>query len=118
MASDRCAGGTDHPPLAQKVSDDDLLREIANVNDPVAKTSEIADAVPIQQQTTKRRLDALEEDGYVMSKKVGRGRVWWLNSDRSDLHVATNKTEEMERRLSILEERVSELKDDSGGLFG
>jgi len=109
---------TDQTPIAQKVSDGDLLREIANVNDPVAKTSEIADALPIQQQSTKRRLDALEEDGYVISKKVGRGRVWWLNSDRSDLHVATNKTEEMERRLLILEERVAELEDDSGGLFG
>lgn len=40
--------------------------------------------IDVKQQTVKRRLDRLEEEGKVSSLKISRGRVWWIPEDEND----------------------------------
>lgn len=78
------------PPKKPKVTDEELLRAVAHVcntsPEPVAKSEEVADVdfIDVKQQTVKRRLDTLGENGRVGSMKVGRGKVWWPVDGESD----------------------------------
>lgn len=61
------------------VSDEQVLREIALMADPVVTAPELADRLDITRQGANYRLGQLEEDGYVKSKKVGaHAIVYWL----------------------------------------
>ena len=41
--------------------------------------------IDVKQQTVKRRLDRLEEEGRVSSLKISRGHVWWIPEDKNDV---------------------------------
>lgn len=63
------------------VSDDDILNVIRNSEDPVLSAKEISDEISIGSKGVYRRLRELEEEGQVVSKMVGRTRIWWIPSD-------------------------------------
>ncbi len=66
-----------------RVSDEDLLDVFQSTFDPVLSTAEVADAVPIKRRGTLNRLQALEEDGEIESKRIGgRNTGWWLVDER------------------------------------
>lgn len=61
------------------VPDVDILREIAVAPDPIVTAVELADEIDMSQQGAYSRLETLESEEYVRSKKVGsRARVWWI----------------------------------------
>ncbi|WP_247010815.1 hypothetical protein [Halorientalis litorea] len=67
-----------------RVSDEDLLDVFRSTADPVLSTAEVADAVPIKRRGTLNRLQSLEEDGELESKRIGgRNTVWWLGDEES-----------------------------------
>ena len=67
-----------------RVSDEDLLDVFRSTPDPVLSTAEVADAVPIKRRGTLNRLQSLEEDGELESKRIGgRNTVWWLVDEES-----------------------------------
>jgi hypothetical protein len=47
-------------------------------------TSDIADAVGCKYRTAYERLNRLEDEGAVASKKVGNSLVWMLTGDGND----------------------------------
>lgn len=57
-------------------SDDDFLAAVEE-HEP-ASTTEVAEAVGYKPDGARRRLKALEEDGRVTSKDVGRTKIWML----------------------------------------
>lgn len=60
------------------VTDDDLLAVFTETDDPVLTASEIAEEVPIGKRAVLDRLNDLDEQDAVESKRVGaRARVWW-----------------------------------------
>lgn len=71
------------PPKRPKVTDEELLEAVEHAygtyRDPVVKSEDVADVefIDVQQQTVKRRLDTLREEGEVGALKIGRGWVWW-----------------------------------------
>lgn len=66
----------------------DYLREFAISSDPVLSAPEIAELVGVSQQGAYSRLQSLEADGYLDSKKVGaKARVFWL-SDKGKAYVS------------------------------
>lgn len=61
------------------VSDEQVLREMALMADPVSTAPELAERLDMTRQGANYRLGQLEEDGYVKSKKVGaHAIVYWL----------------------------------------
>jgi len=67
------------PGRKPTVSDAEILRKIAAFPDPVITSVELADAIDMTQQGAYSRLESLESEGFVRSKKVGsRARVWWI----------------------------------------
>lgn len=61
------------------VSDAEILRAIALVPDPVVTAGDLVDALDMTRQGVYSRLNNLEDDGYLRSKKVGgAARVYWL----------------------------------------
>ena len=73
-----------------RVTDEDLLAVFRSTSDPVLSTAEVADAVPIKRRGTLNRLQSLEEDGELESKRIGgRNTVWWLVDE-----AAVSDTEE------------------------
>ena len=67
------------PGRKPTVSDEDILKEIALAPDPIVTAVEIAEDIEMTQQGAHSRLESLEEQSFVRSKKVGsRARVWWL----------------------------------------
>ena len=64
------------------ISDEEFLRVISTIqneeSDPVITSSELADEVPLGRQGVYQRLEELESQDLVRSKKVGTGRAWWL----------------------------------------
>ncbi|MFB6198194.1 MAG: HTH domain-containing protein [Halobacteriaceae archaeon] len=70
--------GNDGPGRKPKVSDEEILVLFEEADDPVLKTAEIAEKLPIGRRAVYDRLRALEEAGVLKSKKTGaRGAVWW-----------------------------------------
>lgn len=48
----------------------------------VATTAEVADALDTSQDTARRWLKRLHDDGAIERKKVGaRGVVWWIDGE-------------------------------------
>jgi repressor of nif and glnA expression len=61
------------------VSDEEILRYIAELNRPVVGAKEIADEFGYS--TTKgarKRLKAMREEGLVDRHKIGRVGAWWI----------------------------------------
>lgn len=50
--------------------------------DPVLTATEVADELDVSQQAAHKKLKALQDSGFIRSKKTGsRSRVWWITTD-------------------------------------
>ena len=66
------------------VTDEEILDQFRESDDPVLIASEVADELPIGRRGIYKRLESLAEDGRLGRKKIGgRGTVWWLLEDES-----------------------------------
>lgn len=66
------------PGRSPKISDSEILEIFRSSTDPVLTTSEVASEVDITHRGIRDRLENLEDEGLLESKKVGaRGKVWW-----------------------------------------
>jgi len=59
------------------VDDIEIMRAVCEANGPAASAAEIADAVGMSRAGVTNRLHQLDDRGFVASKKVGNGLVWW-----------------------------------------
>jgi len=69
------------PGRKPTVSDVDILREFALCPDPFMHATEVAEAIDLSRQGAHKRLDQLQEDGYLDSKMTGGTRNWWLTDE-------------------------------------
>jgi len=91
----------------EQVPDNELLVVLQRADDPVLTTKEAANRVSIGDEAVRRRLTQLHEEGEVHRKTAGRNPVWWV--DDPDLRVgADDRFEELDRRLTALEQEVAE----------
>jgi len=66
------------PGRRPKITDDEILAVFQSSSDPVLTTSEIASQFDITHRGVRDRLEKLETEEKVNSKKVGaRAKVWW-----------------------------------------
>lgn len=73
------------PGRKPTISDEEILAIIQEIEDPVATTREIADAIELSRRGTYQRLEQLADDGLLRKKKVGEtGAVWWLPEARKN----------------------------------
>jgi len=66
------------------VTDEEILRVLRDMTDPVSTSSELADELPINRAGVYKRLTQLEKDGYVDGKKIGPGKAYWITEKGSD----------------------------------
>ena len=72
------------PGRRPKITDDEILAVFRSSSDPVLTTSEIASQFDITHRGVRDRLEKLETEEKVNSKKVGaRAKVWWDPSHTS-----------------------------------
>jgi transcription initiation factor IIE alpha subunit len=57
----------------------DLLRVVANSDDPVVTTQEVAEQVSIGVRRTRDRLYELADEGLLEFKKAGNTPVFWIS---------------------------------------
>jgi len=70
--------GSDGPGRKPMVSDEEILAVFENADDPVLMATEVAEPLPIGRRAVYNRLQSLEEDGILKSKKTGaRSTIWW-----------------------------------------
>lgn len=69
-------------PFEKQHSDTELL-EFVEANE-VVTTKEVAEHFDYHLQTARRRLKALEEEGTLNKKDVGKRFVWWLPMNHYD----------------------------------
>lgn len=63
----------------QKVTTDEVLKTLRNVDEPVGTAAELAKKLDVSSQTVVRRLEELEHDRVVERKRVGANAVvWWI----------------------------------------
>jgi len=67
------------------VPDDDFVRAIVSNRKPAVATTEIADAVGLSRQATRRHLDRMHDDGLLNRGKTGPTTVWLPTADGRDL---------------------------------
>lgn len=75
------------PGRPPKVRDEDILAVFLERDDRVLWTGEVADELPIRQDSLSTRLNDLEERGLLASKKRHKMAVWWL-SDKGRQHLS------------------------------
>lgn len=76
------------PGRRPEFTDKEILAVFRSSSDPVLTTSEIASQFEITHRGVRDRLEGLEEDGQIKSKKVGaRAKVWW-----DPTHTSTAET--------------------------
>lgn len=67
------------------ITDEELLREIKLLPDPVITAKEITERVDLENATVNRRLDRLVESGYLVEKKVGAAAVvYWMTPEGAE----------------------------------
>jgi predicted ArsR family transcriptional regulator len=59
------------------VDDIEIMRAVCEADGPVATAAEIANTVEMSRAGVTNRLHQLHERGFVTSKEVGSGLVWW-----------------------------------------
>lgn len=64
-------------PFEKQHSDDDILEYVA-ANE-IVTTKEVAEHFEYHLQTARRRLKALEREGRLKKKDVGKRFVWWIS---------------------------------------
>jgi len=80
------------PGRSPDVTDDELLEVFRMTSDPVLTTAEIAENFDITHRGIRDRLEKLEQQGDLKSKKAGaRALVWWDPS-----HISVSNTEPSE----------------------
>lgn len=62
-----------------KVTDDELIQAIEQIEEPVASASELAEQVGLTRTAVNERLKELLDEDRVEKKDVGRGYVWWVS---------------------------------------
>lgn len=67
------------PPVSD--SDDEFLQWVAETDTPFAVPDDVLKKSSVQRKQTLVRLDRLVDDGLLNSRKVGRGKVFWLTDD-------------------------------------
>lgn len=68
--------------FVSSVKDDDVLQALREHSEPVATTSDLADALGVTRETVRRHLSELQEAERVGRKEVGaRAVVWWPTPD-------------------------------------
>lgn len=69
---------SDGPGRKPEFTDDEILAVFRSSSDPVLTTKEVASQFDITHRGVRDRLEKLEEEGKLESKKVGaRAIVWW-----------------------------------------
>lgn len=69
------------PGRKPTITDKEILDVFRAASDPVLTTSEVAENFSISHRGVRDRLEKLEEEGVLESKKVGaRGMVWWYSN--------------------------------------
>lgn len=63
------------PPRVSRVA---ILELLAEADDRVLGTRELADGAGMSRQGIHNRLSSLEANGYVGSHDVGNARAWWI----------------------------------------
>ncbi|WP_092664187.1 winged helix-turn-helix domain-containing protein [Halorientalis persicus] len=69
-----------------KVSDEEIMNHIREVNDPFVTAKEVAEAVSLSRQAVNNRLNNLHDRNLVDKKSTGSGVGWWVTEgyDPSD----------------------------------
>lgn len=63
----------------RETEDREFIRAMVLSPDPIATAPELAEELGMTQQNAHKRLQALEEEGLVRSKKIGAAaRAWWV----------------------------------------
>lgn len=79
---------SDGPGRTPEVTDKEILHVFHSSSEPILTTSEVATNLDITHRGVRDRLEKLENDGVLKSKKVGaKAIVWW------DPEHTTTKTE-------------------------
>ncbi len=60
------------------VDDVDILKLFVLSSDPAFTASELTDELDMSRQGILKRLDGLDEDGFLESKFVGPIRIFWI----------------------------------------
>ncbi len=69
---------SDGPGRRPEITDEEILAVFRSSADPVLTTGEVAAQFEITHRGVRDRLEKLEEQGVLRSKKVGaRAIVWW-----------------------------------------
>lgn len=66
------------PGRPPKVSDEDILSVFAEHEDRILWTAEVADELPIRQDSLSERLNDLASRNLLANKKRHRMAVWWI----------------------------------------
>jgi len=70
----------------ERVSDADVLAAIQRTYAPVSTASQLAEELEYTTDGMRKRLERMEDDGLINSRKVGaRARVFWLSDDGDKL---------------------------------
>lgn len=78
---------SDGPGRNPKIADDEILEVFHSTSDPVLTTAEVASEFDLTHRGIRDRLEKLENEGTLASKKVGaRAIVWW-----SPAHTITSQ---------------------------
>lgn len=79
---------SDGPGRRPEVTDEEILAVFKSSSEPVLTTSEVAAEFDITHRGLRNRLENLEEEDKLRSKKVGaRAIVWW-----DPTHISTTET--------------------------
>lgn len=69
---------SDGPGRRPEVSDKEILAVFRSSSDPVLTTKEVASEFELTHRGVRDRLEKLDEQGVLESKKVGaRAKIWW-----------------------------------------
>jgi DNA-binding MarR family transcriptional regulator len=66
------------------VTDAEVLSALADADFPVLSTTDIGEELGIGQSGAFKRLDELEDRGYVESRKIGNARAWRITGNGRD----------------------------------
>lgn len=67
------------------VTDEQIIRAIVTDRKPVRSTSEIAAAIDLTRQGTRKHLDRMQEAGLLNKDKAGPTVVWWPTTEGREL---------------------------------
>lgn len=76
---------SDGPGRNPEISDDEILEVFRATSEPVLSTSEVASEFSITHRGIRDRLEKLESEGSLKSKKVGAKAIVWWDPD----HITT-----------------------------